>query len=154
MKIPTQGRVMALDWGEVRIGVALCDELQMLASPLCTVSRRAGKRFPMPALLALVAQHGPVGLIVGLPLTPDGEEQDAARGARDLGTLMADRTALPVEYLDERFTTARAHREIRAQGGSTRGRKDDVDSLAAAVLLQGWLDGRRSDVRTFGLSDE
>ena len=134
---------MALDWGEVRIGIALSDELQLLASPLTTVTRRPGKRFPMPALLALVAQHQPGGLIVGLPLTLDGDEGDAAAGARDLGSLMASRTSLPVEYLDERFTTARVHRVIKEQGGSTRGRKDDVDALAAAVLLQGFLDGRR-----------
>lgn len=134
---------MALDWGEVRIGVALSDELQMLASPLGTVSRRAGKRFPMPALLALVTEHGPVGIVVGLPLTPAGDEEAAATGARELGTLMGQRSGLPVLYLDERFTTARAHREIREQGGSTRGRRDDVDALAASVLLQGWLEGRR-----------
>lgn len=136
---------MALDWGEIRIGMALSDELQLLSSPLGTVSRRAGKRFPMPALLALVAEHGPVGLLVGLPLTPDGEEGDAARGARELGALMAQRTGVPVLYADERFTTARAHREIQAQGGSIRGRRDDVDALAASVLLQGWLESRRWD---------
>lgn len=134
---------MALDWGEVRIGMALSDELQMLSSPLGTVTRRAGKRFPMPALLALVAEHGPVGIVVGLPLTPEGDEGESARGARELGELMRHRTTLPVTYLDERFTTARAHREIQAQGGSTRGRRNDVDALAASVLLQGWLDGRR-----------
>lgn len=134
---------MALDWGERRIGLALSDEIQMIASPLAAVSRRPGKRFPMPALLEHVQQHQPVGIIVGLPLTPEGDEGDAARGARELGTLMASRTLLPLEYLDERFTTARAHRVIREQEGSTRGRKDDVDALAAAVLLQGFLDSRR-----------
>jgi putative Holliday junction resolvase len=143
MGIPGQGRVMALDWGERRIGVALSDELQMLASPLVTASRRSGKRYPMPALLALVSEHAPVGLVVGLPLTLEGAEGEAAAGARALGALVEARASLPTEYLDERFTTARAHREIQLQGGSVRGRKDDVDALAAAVLLQGWLDARR-----------
>ena len=143
MEIPKQGRVMALDWGERRIGLALSDELQMIASPLSAVSRRAGKRFPMPALLEQVSQHQPVGLVVGLPLSLEGEEGDAARGARELGELMASRTSLPLAWLDERFTTARAHRVIQEQGGSTWGRKDDVDALAAAILLQGYLDSRR-----------
>lgn len=134
---------MALDWGERRIGLALSDELQLIGTPLNAVSRREGKRFPMPALLEQVTRHQPVGLVVGLPLTLEGVEGDAARGARELGTLMASRTGLPLEYLDERFTTARAHRVIQEQGGSTRGRKDDVDALAAAVLLQGYLDSRR-----------
>jgi putative Holliday junction resolvase len=57
---------------------------------------------------------------------------------------MEQRTNLPIEYRDERMTTARALREIREQGGSTRGRRDDVDALAASVLLQGFIDSRRS----------
>ncbi len=142
--IPALGRVLALDWGERRIGLALSDELQLLASPLATVTRRPGKRFPMPILLGHVEAHHPVGLVVGLPLTLDGEEEESARQARELGQLMEQRTNLPVEYRDERMTTARALREIREQGGSTRGRRDDVDALAASVLLQGFIDSRRS----------
>ena len=143
MTIPSSGRIIAIDWGEVRLGLALSDETQFLASPLDTLVRRPGKRFPMPAFLAhLEAQH-PVGILVGLPLTPEGGEGPAAKASRDLAELVAQRTALPVELRDERMTTARAHREIQAQGGSTRGRREDVDALAAAILLQGFLDQRR-----------
>ncbi|MCU0621956.1 MAG: Holliday junction resolvase RuvX [Gemmatimonadales bacterium] len=138
------GRLLALDWGERRIGLAVSDELGLIASPLATVTRRPGKRYPMPALLAHVAAQAPVGLLVGLPLTPEGEEGDAAREARALGDLLAGRTGLPVTYWDERMSTARALRAIQEQGGSTRGRKDDVDALAAAVLLQGYLDAGRA----------
>jgi putative Holliday junction resolvase len=142
--LPRTGRLLALDWGEIRIGLAGSDETQLLASPLETVTRRAGKRYPMPALLALVTRHDIVGLLVGLPLTPEGEEGDAVREARAMGELVAGRSGLPVEYWDERMTTARALRSIQEQGGSTRGRKEDVDALAAAVLLQGFLDARRA----------
>jgi putative Holliday junction resolvase len=142
--IPTAGRVLALDWGERRIGIALSDELQLFSSPLATVTRRDGKRFPMPALLGHVAAHRPVGIVVGLPLTPEGDEGEAAGLARQLGGLMERRAHLPVTYWDERMSTARALRAIREQGGSTRGRKEDVDALAASVLLQGFLDSRRS----------
>jgi putative Holliday junction resolvase len=142
--LPSTGRLLALDWGDIRIGLAVCDETQLIASPLETVTRRAGKRYPMPALLDLVARNAAVGLVVGLPLTPEGDEGDAAREARALGELVAGRTGLPVEYWDERMTTARALRSIQEQGGSTRGRKEDVDALAAAVLLQGFLDARRA----------
>lgn len=137
------GRVLAIDWGEVRLGLALSDEMQFLASPLTTLVRRAGKRFPMPQFLPLVAEHAPVGLVVGLPLTTEGEEEASAAAARELGELVGRRTGLPVEYVDERFTTAIALRDIRAVGGSTRGRKEDVDALAASVLLQQFLDQRR-----------
>ncbi|MGH7586188.1 MAG: Holliday junction resolvase RuvX [Gemmatimonadales bacterium] len=142
--IPPAGRIIALDWGEVRIGVALSDETQVLASPLVTLVRRPGKRFPMPAFLALVADHEPVGVVVGLPLTPEGSEGPAAEAAREMGEAVSRRTALPVEWTDERLTTARALGAIREQGGSVRGRKADVDALAASVLLQGFLDARRS----------
>ena len=142
--IPSAGRVLALDWGERRIGIALSDELQLISSPLATVTRRDGKRFPMPVLLGHVSAHRPVGIVVGLPLTLEGDEGEAAGFARTLGTLMEKRAHLPVAYWDERMSTARALRAIREQGGSTRGRKDEVDALAASVLLQGFLDSRRS----------
>jgi putative Holliday junction resolvase len=141
--LPSSGRLLALDWGEVRIGVALSDETQTLATPTATLVRRAGKRFPMPRLLELVAEHNPVGLVVGLPLTGEGEEGGSAVAARELAEDVARRTGLPVALWDERMSTARALAAIREQGGRTRGRKEDVDALAAAVLLQHYLDARR-----------
>jgi putative Holliday junction resolvase len=145
--IPPHGRILAIDWGEIRIGLALSDELQMLASPLETLVRRRGKRFPMPRLLELVAAHAPVGVVVGLPLTPAGDEGKSAAEARAVATLVEGRTGLPVELQDERLSTARALRLVREQEGSTRGRREDVDALAAAVLLQGFLDARRAGAR-------
>lgn len=143
MPIPSTGRIIAIDWGEVRLGLALSDETQMLASPLATLTRRTGKRFPMPGFLELVEAHQPVGIVVGLPLTLEGEEGDSAMAARELARLVGQRTGLPFELTDERMTTARVLNSIREQGGSTRGRKDEVDSHAAAVLLQSFLDKRR-----------
>ncbi|HET9512477.1 MAG TPA: Holliday junction resolvase RuvX [Gemmatimonadales bacterium] len=141
--IPSVGRVLGVDWGEIRIGLALSDETQLLASPLETLTRRPGKRFPMPRFLELVALHHPVGVVVGLPLTPEGEEGPAAALAREVAGLIRHRTALPVVLWDERMSTARALGAIRTVGGSTRGRREDVDALAASVLLQHWLDARR-----------
>ncbi len=143
MPIPCTGRILALDWGAVRIGLALSDETQLIASPLETLSRRPGKRFPMPPFLALVQREQPVGLVVGLPLTSDGDEGLAAQAAREMGNLAGERAALPVVFLDERFSTARALGTIRELQGSTRGRKADVDAMAAAILLQQFLDIRR-----------
>ena len=141
--LPTHGRLIALDWGQIRIGLALSDETQSLASPLETLTRRAGKRFPMPRFLELVGEHQPVGAIIGLPLTPEGNEEASAAAARELAGAVAGRTRLPVELWDERMSTARALAAIWEQGGRTRGRKEDVDALAAAVLLQHFLDARR-----------
>ncbi|HEY9504941.1 MAG TPA: RuvX/YqgF family protein, partial [Gemmatimonadales bacterium] len=74
MPLPTSGRLLGLDWGEVRIGLALSDETQTLATPLETLVRRRGKRFPMARFLELVGGHRPAGVVVGLPLTGEGEE--------------------------------------------------------------------------------
>jgi len=143
MPIPTTGRILGIDWGEVRTGLALSDPTQTLATPLETLARRPGKRFPLARLLDLTSLHAPVGVVVGLPLTPEGEEGDSARAARELGTMVAQRTSLPLEFWDERLSTSRALGAIREQAGSTRGRKAEVDALAAAVLLQHFLDARR-----------
>ena len=144
MPLPVTGRLLAVDWGEVRIGLALSDETQTLATPLETLVRRRGKRFPMGRFLELVGDHRPAGVVVGLPLTGEGTEEASAASARELALELADRSGLPVELWDERMSTARALATIREQGGSTRGRREEVDSLAAAVLLQHYLDARRT----------
>lgn len=137
------GRLLGVDWGERRIGLALSDERQMLARPLTTLIRRTGKRFPMRQLLALLKEHAVAGVIVGLPLQPDGSEGEPAQEARALAADIARRAGLAVDVWDERLTTARSLRSVREMGGTTRGRKADVDALAATVLLQHYLDARR-----------
>lgn len=137
------GRVLAVDWGERRIGLALSDETRMLAQPLATLTRRAGKRFPMRDFLALLERHAVSAVVVGLPLDQDGAEGAAAAAARALAGDIARTSQKPVELWDERFTTARALQAVREMGGTTKGRKDDVDALAATLLLQHYLDAKR-----------
>jgi len=134
---------LAVDWGERRIGLSLSDETQRLAQPLTTLTRRAGKRFPMRQLCTLLEQHAVAGVIVGLPLDEQGEEGAPARAARELAAAIGRQTGRPVELWDERMTTARALQAVREMGGSARGRKGDVDALAATLLLQHYLDARR-----------
>jgi putative Holliday junction resolvase len=135
--------LLAVDWGARRIGLALSDETRTIAQPLATLTRRAGKRFPFRDLLARCAAHGVTGVVVGLPLDADGAEGEAAAAARQLADDLARRSGLPVTLWDERLTTARALRTVRELGGSTSGRKADVDALAAAILLQQYLDAQR-----------
>ena len=140
-----KGRILAVDWGERRIGLALSDETQTLAQPLTTLVRRAGKRFPMAQLLDHVTRNHVVGIIVGLPLDETGAEGDAAHAARELADAIKRRigAGLEVTMWDERMTTARVLAAVREMGGSTRGRKADLDSMAAALLLQHYLDARK-----------
>ena len=139
----TDGRLLAVDWGERRIGLALTDESQQLATPLTTIQRRAGKRPPIAAILKHVADHQVVGLVVGLPLDELGAEGPSAAAARALAEALSRRSGLPVAMQDERMSTARVLRTVRELGGSTRGRKEEVDAMAAALLLQQYLDARR-----------
>ncbi|PYP54963.1 MAG: Holliday junction resolvase RuvX [Gemmatimonadetes bacterium] len=142
--IPPAGRILAVDWGQRRIGLALSDETQTLAQPLSTLTRRAGKRFPMAQLLDQITRNQVVGIIVGLPLDEAGAEGDAAHAARSLADDIKRRVGeLEVSMWDERMTTARVLAAVREMGGSTRGRKEDVDAMAAALLLQHYLDARK-----------
>ena len=136
-------RLLAVDWGERRIGLALSDETQTLAQPLATLTRRTGKRFPMKDLLAQLEQHEVAGVVVGLPLEASGAEGEPARAARALAEDIARRSGRPVELVDERFTTARVRRAVHEMGGKPRDRPGDVDALAATLLLQHYLDSRR-----------
>jgi len=139
-----KGRLLGVDWGERRIGLALSDEMQVLAQPLATLTRRAGKRFPMSQLLEQITKHNVVGVVVGLPLDESGAEGEAAHAAKGLADAIKQRVGeLPVTMWDERMTTARILGAIREMGGKTRGRKEDVDAMAAALLLQHYLDARR-----------
>ena len=137
------GRLLGVDWGERRIGLALSDESQTLAQPLATLTRRTGKRFPMQKLVALLEDHAVVGVVVGLPLDAAAAEGPAAAAARTLAGDIARRSGRPVELWDERLSTARVLQAVRELGGSTRGRKADVDAWAAALVLQHYLDARR-----------
>ncbi|HKA58894.1 MAG TPA: Holliday junction resolvase RuvX [Gemmatimonadales bacterium] len=139
-----KGRLLAVDWGERRIGLALSDEMQVLAQPLSTLTRRAGKRFPMSQFVDLVKRHHVTGIIVGLPLDESGAEGDAAHAAKALADDIKRRVRdVEVTMWDERMTTARVLAAVREMGGSTRGRKADLDAMAAALLLQHYLDTKR-----------
>lgn len=129
-------RWVAIDLGDRRVGLAVSDATGMIASPAGHVERRAGKRPPLTAILARVRELAAEGIVVGLPLDEQGEDTPRAAEARRLAQELATRTGLPAELVDERFSTAAALRAVQAMEGSTRGRKGDVDALAATVLLQ------------------
>ena len=136
-------RFMAVDYGEKRVGLAISDPIGMIASPAGFIPRRAGKRAPVAEIIRRAEALEARGFVMGLPLDGDGNETEWTAEVRRVGEELAKRTGLRVEYLDERYTTAASLRAIREMDGSTRGRKGDVDSLAAAILLQHALDVRR-----------
>jgi putative Holliday junction resolvase len=131
-----RGRWMAVDWGERRIGLALSDPSGTIATPAGAIVRRAGKRPPIAELVRRAEALEARAIVMGLPLDGEGEDTPRATECRRVASELTRRTSLPVALVDERFTTAAALRAIREMGGSTRGRKKDVDALAATVLLQ------------------
>lgn len=140
---------MGIDFGERRIGVALSDPTATLASPLETLVRRPGKRPPLKALEELARAHAVERLVVGLPLDLRGEEDEWCRAVRASAEELARRLGVPVDYVDERFTSVEAQRAVRGSGLSRteRGRKERVDRAAAAIILQRWLDRRSREGR-------
>jgi putative Holliday junction resolvase len=129
-------RLLAIDLGDRRIGLAISDPTGTIASPAGHITRRAGKRPPVGEIMDRARALEAEGFVVGLPLDENGDETERSAEARRVATLLEERSGLQVSLVDERFTTAAAQRAIRAMGGSTRGRKGDVDALAATVLLQ------------------
>jgi putative Holliday junction resolvase len=130
------GRIFAIDYGDKRVGLALSDPMRMIASPLGHILRRAGKRAPVAELVRRAAGHEVTAFVIGLPLDERGDDTPRAAEVRAIAAELEKRTGLPVSLVDERYTTAAALRTVREMGGSTRGRKGDVDALAATILLQ------------------
>ncbi len=135
-------RVLGIDFGERRIGLAISDPSGTLASPLPTLKRRAGKRPPLGTLAEIVEKNGVGILVFGLPLTLDGGESDWTRTVRKVAEALGNRTGLPVHFIDERLTSVRAERTVRSLGlpRKKREQKERVDAAAAVLILQGWLD--------------
>ena len=134
---------MGLDVGERRIGVAIGDELDMISSPLTVVQRRDGD---LVELRDLALEKGIDRIVVGLPTGLSGREGPQATVVREFADALvaALRPGTKVEFWDERLTTAVAERTLRESGNRRRRRKGEVDAVAAAVILQGYLDARRA----------
>jgi putative holliday junction resolvase len=131
-----RGRLLGIDYGERRVGLAISDPTGTIASPAGVIVRRAGKRPPVAEIIRRALALEARGFVMGLPLDGNGNETPRSAEARGVAGELAKRTGQPVELIDERYSTAAALRAIREMGGKTVGRKGDVDALAATVLLQ------------------
>ncbi|MFQ5536032.1 MAG: Holliday junction resolvase RuvX [Gemmatimonadota bacterium] len=136
-------RALGVDVGERRIGLAVSDPTGTIATPLETITRRAGKRWPLARMEEIARNHEVEHLVVGLPLDLSGEENEWCARVREVGDGLARRLGVPVTYVDERMTSKRAERAVRGIGlkKSAREEKGRVDAAAAALILQAWLDG-------------
>jgi putative holliday junction resolvase len=148
--LAAMSRVLAVDYGTRRIGLALSDPTRTLASPIPTLVRRAGKRPPWAELQRVVEENEVAEIVVGLPLHLSGEETAWCAEVRRFSEALSSRTGLPVHLLDERLTSVYGERLVRGSGlrKSEREDKSRVDAAAAAILLQVHLErSRLSDER-------
>jgi len=136
------GRVLALDLGEVRIGLAISDPLGITANPLAAL-KSVGPRRDVEVVAALVHEHGVVTVVVGLPLLLSGEEGKGAACAHRFAARLRQRLeGVEVAMWDERLTTVQAERTLIAANVKRRKRREVVDGLAALLILENFLDAR------------
>ena len=142
-------RYLGIDYGTKRVGIAISDGLGLTARPLEVVARadvaeRVGD---------IVSMYGVTRLIIGLPTALGGHEGASAEGARALGEELGAATGVEIEYVDEKFTSRMAEKTLLDAGMKRRKRRETVDKVAAAIILQAYLDSRALDGNSNGSKD-
>ena len=137
-------RILGIDYGRRRIGLAISDEEGILASPFPTYVRERSVAQDITALTSLIDKHGVTAVVVGLPLNMNGSRGEMAREAEAFADRIRQETALPVELFDERLTSSEAERVLLEADLPRRRRRDLRDSLSAVLILQGHLDRQNS----------
>ncbi|MBE07890.1 MAG: Holliday junction resolvase RuvX [Acidimicrobiaceae bacterium] len=135
-------RAVGIDLGEKRIGVAISDSGGSLATPYEVVTRTGSRDEDHRRIKAIVEEVEAEIVVVGLPLSLDGTEGKAAQGARQEAEAIGQTISVPIELHDERLTTVEAERILKEQGLDAAERRNVVDKVAAAILLQAWMEGR------------
>jgi putative Holliday junction resolvase len=149
-KLPAKGRLAGIDFGTVRIGVAISDPGQTIASPLDNYVRR-GQSHDAEYFNRLARDEQLVGFVVGLPVHLSGDESEKSVEAKSFGNWLNRITGLPVDWIDERFTTAMAREVLSQSHLSGKKRKAQLDKLAAQILLTAYLDSHSPERSTGAL---
>jgi putative holliday junction resolvase len=139
---PAAGRIAGIDFGTVRIGIAISNPERTIASPLENYTRRGAEHDAL-RFRRLVAEEGVVLFVVGLPIHLDGRESEKSQEARKFGQWLGEVSGVPVEYFDERFTSHEAEQMLLAAEMTSKRRKKRLDMLAAQILLSAYLEGGR-----------
>jgi putative Holliday junction resolvase len=142
-------RVIAIDLGTRRIGVAITDALRISALPHATIARHGGQR-DLDAIARVVREVDAERVVLGLPLSPEGTEERAAKSARTFGERLRAALAVPVDLIDESFSTVEAEDVLLAADLSRARRREVVDRVAAAVILRRWMDAHPVDQKGKG----
>lgn len=141
-EFPTDGRIAGIDFGTVRIGVAITDPDRILASPFENYDRR-NLSLDAQYFVDLVASERIVGFIVGLPIHTDGKESQKSTEAREFGQWLGERCSLPIEFFDERYTSAFANQILASGSMTNKKKKKRLDMLAAQIMLTAYLESSK-----------
>ena len=148
---PITGRLAGIDYGTVRIGIAITDPEQRIASPLANYTRR-GEKADAEYFRKLVADERIAEFVVGLPVHLDGRESEKSAEARRFGEWLGQISGLPVVFFDERFTSVEAEQTLMGAEMTKKQRKARLDKLAAQILLTAYLEtGKRASVDSRGI---
>ncbi len=139
---PTRGRLACIDFGTVRIGLATCDPTQTWVTPFETY-RRLDERRDAQFLLGMAESEHIVGWVIGLPIHCDGQESQKSREVRLFADWLGGLSQLPIAFFDERFSTAEARRLLRDTGLSSNKKRQNLDRLAAHLILTHFLESRQ-----------
>lgn len=134
-------RILALDIGKVRTGIAVCDPQGSVASPVCVLPSNEVAALA-PSFSRVLDDWEPEALLAGLPYTLEGKEGPQARRIRKVAEQVAQASGLPVWYCDERLSSAQAKRSLREKGYDEKAMRGKVDMIAASLFLQAWLDSK------------
>ena len=135
-------KIMAIDLGDVRTGIAFSDITGLIAGRSFTITERNRQKLT-EKICALIKEEQPEQVVLGLPVNMDGTEGESAKNAREIGALLEEAAGLPVAFVDERGTTVTAHGYLNETNTRGKRRKAVVDAVAATVILQNYLDYRR-----------
>lgn len=141
-EFPAKGRIAGVDYGTVRIGIAVTDMDRRLASPYENYTRR-GQEADAEYFRRIATDESITGFVVGLPVHTSGEESQKSIESRQFGAWLADVTGLPVQYFDERFTSVEAERYLLDAQMTRKKRKKRLDMLAAQIMLAAYLESSR-----------
>ena len=136
-------RILGIDYGDARVGVAVSDLLGLTAQGVGTVKNTGAKKL-MAELLKIIEEYKPETIVIGMPKNMDGTEGESAQNARAFAEKLKELTGLPVEMQDERGTTVTAHHFLNDTNTRGKKRKNVVDEVAATIILQNYLDSRKT----------
>ena len=137
------GRIMALDVGDVRIGIAVSDLMGIIANPLETYTRKGNLEVDAEYIARLAKEREVTRIVSGLPLGLKGQENEQTAKTREFIDKLSEICDVPIEYLDERFTTLSAERVLIEGNVRRENRKKVIDKVAATIILQNYLDRKR-----------